>query len=775
MSASRPRCDRVVVARRALVLALAWAWSAPVADAQMFRRKPFDESDLIAGRAALEDGFYDLAKEHLERYIEDAPDKDRKAVGVVYLSQALIGENKMEAALELLDGREKWAREVETVAAFRYWKARALFALGRHHQALGTLRNFDTTYAETPYAGRALLLRAETFEAVGDYEAALDAHDALNRSYPRADEAPANLLNWGELLVACDRPDDALEVLLTLIGHHAGSDYAEQGLLQIGRVYTEAAQWDMAWAMLDALASDPGADPRRRVRALFAMAGIERDRGNIDPALDALARILELNPDPADQARAAVQRGRLLIDLGQPEDGLAMIQQAVLDLPSEAEAARTQLYYAETLQELAYHERAAQEFQNYLEAFTGQDGRAPALMGKGWSLWELHRYSEAAAAFDKAFAEADDPEVKADARLKSADAHFADGHYQVAAAGYLEFARMFPGHALVIQARFQEAEALARGGDMEAAQRLLQRFVDEDPDTVLSLNARMRQGLIQEEAGDWEAAIAAYNEVLGAEPDAATAVRARHRRGIMEYRLGRFREAYGDFEAVFAAADPGLVAEEACYMRGWSLYMLGRDDEAMAICRSFIETYPESTLAPHVMFWLGEYHWNHSRVRGGGGAVPRAGQRGAGRGPLGPGLVLGRALGRADVRVPSSERPPDRTRSPAPRQSAHARGPHAAGRRPVRAGEVLGRDSRLRGDHQELADELSRGPGLGPQGRLSVHPGHRGDQRGAAAAPSRGGPGLLSHGVRKHDGAAETEAAGAVQDGPLRGETGQYG
>jgi len=375
----------------------------------------------------------------------------------------------------------------------------------------------------------------------------------------------------------------------------------------------ETEQWDMAWATLDSLASDPNANPRRRVQALFVMAGLERDRGNIDPALDALSRILELNPDPAGQARAAVQQGRLLIDIDQPDEGLAMIQQAVLDLPSEVEAARTQLYYAETLQELALHEQAAQEFQNYLEAFTVQDGRTRALMVKGWSLWELRRYSEAAAMFDKAFAETEDPEVKADAHIKSADAHFADGHYLVAAAAYREFAEMFPGHALEVQALFQEAEALARGGDIEAAQRALQRFVDQDPDTLLSQNARMRQGLIQEEVRDWEAAIVAYNEVLESEPSAATAVRARHRRGIMKYRMGRFREAYGDFEAVFAAAEPGLVAEEACYMRGWSLYMLGRDEEAMEICRSFIETYPGSTLAPHVMFWLGEYLWNHGQ------------------------------------------------------------------------------------------------------------------------------------------------------------------
>jgi tetratricopeptide (TPR) repeat protein len=53
------------------------------------------------------------------------------------------------------------------------------------------------------------------------------------------------------------------------------------------------------------------------------------------------------------------------------------------------------------------------------------------------------------------------------------------------------------------------------------------------------------------------------------------------------------------------------VAEQALYMRGWCLYLTGRDQEALTLCKEFIEKYPNSAWAPDVLFWLGEYHFNH--------------------------------------------------------------------------------------------------------------------------------------------------------------------
>jgi TolA-binding protein len=58
------------------------------------------------------------------------------------------------------------------------------------------------------------------------------------------------------------------------------------------------------------------------------------------------------------------------------------------------------------------------------------------------------------------------------------------------------------------------------------------------------------------------------------------------------------------------------LAEQAFYMRGWCLYLLHRGAEAVQIARQFIEKYPQSAWAPDVLFWMGEFAFNHGDPAG---------------------------------------------------------------------------------------------------------------------------------------------------------------
>ena len=115
---------------------------------------------LAAGRAALEDGLYPMAEKELKRYIRAAPSRAEKAQGTVLLVQALIGQDRPQEAIEILESRSEWAKDGETAAGMDYWRARAHFAAGDFEAAVKALGDIGKRFGETSYEVAAARLEA---------------------------------------------------------------------------------------------------------------------------------------------------------------------------------------------------------------------------------------------------------------------------------------------------------------------------------------------------------------------------------------------------------------------------------------------------------------------------------------------------------------------------------------------------------------------------------------------------------------------------------------
>lgn len=585
---------------------------APAGQAALFGPDPEKaKANLIAGRAALEDGHYALARKHLEDYIDDAPDKAARAMGAIYLAECLHGEERYQAVLDLLEKRRKWAVDNEAEGGFAYWTARAQLSLGDPDAAIRTLDSFETRFPDNPWGVRAWRLLARTLAGEGRWEEAVASCAGLDARYGDRPQAAANLLDWAELLREHGDPDDAVPILRRLVERHPSSRAAELGQFRLGLLLQENEKTAEAVEILSALGARAGVDPMLRADAWLAVASLRERQDEMPAAIEALAAAAEQTVDPGRRAEILRRTGRLRIRLGETEPGLALLQEAVVAAQDTDAADDLQLFLAQILQELDLHERASEAYQQYLEAFSDPDGRIRALWGRGWSLWEQKRFPEAAALFEDAYQQTEDPGLRAQSLYKVADAYLAEGQYQRAAGAYREFLTTFPGHALAGGAVSNQVEALDRAGDMDGALVLLQEQVEQGGGTGPVGRALMRMALLHADAEQWEQVEETYTRVFEMDPEGDLGREALSRRGTARYAQGWFAEALEDFQEVAKEGGSSRWEEEAHYMRGWSLYMLGEDEQALDICREFLEAYPDSALAPRVQFWLGEYYWNH--------------------------------------------------------------------------------------------------------------------------------------------------------------------
>lgn len=568
---------------------------------------------LESAKAALEDGFYDVARKQIETYLRTVDRHSPEgADAVALLARALDGQGRYREILTLI-GDDLGVWKGGGAGAMAFWRAMARSHLNEFDTALNDLRGFSSAYPSSPYVPRANRLEAWCDLKAGRTNEAFAAFARFDERYGGTAEGIANRLDWGQALVAAGDDAKAEEVFQRLVTDAAARPEGQEAKLWLAGVLTRAGKWEKAWNLLDVVASDPAVRADWRARAWIEIGELNAGQTHYEAAAAAAAKGADVAPTPQLKNQAWAVEGRWLIKLGRLDEGAALLKGVIAAAPREPMSAELQLELAGEYLDRNQFEKAADEYQNYVESFTNTAGQVRALKGRGWALWGLKRYSEAASMFEKAYTLDADPADKEQCLFKAADACFANGQYKLAGETYDRVLAEFPDTALTPQVLYQAAESLGRQSAWEKAESRFRAIIRRYPDNPLAERSLLRVAEMKEEQGpaQMRAALAAYQEVTDVYSNGVFYAEALHRHGLVAYRLLRFEEALGDFSRVVNEFPKSGVAPQAYYMRGWSLYMMGREEEAWAVCRAFLDRYPETEWTPTVAFWIGEYAFNH--------------------------------------------------------------------------------------------------------------------------------------------------------------------
>ncbi len=586
-----------------------------LAAAAAFAGEPAPPPVLGPARAALEDGLYDLAEKQLRDVLAHT---DRSTAegqeALVLLARTLHGQTRYAELVTLVDEATGKGRP-PVPAGLIFWRAMARYELGQYEAALADVKGFAERYPGDPYGPRAARLEAWCGLKAGRATEALAGFERFDQTYGSTDEGLDNLLDWGQALLAAGRADDASKILERLAARAPASSDGQEGRLALAQALIQQGRWEAAWNLLNLVSADSAVRVDRRARAFLALGDLNAARTNYEAAVAAAVKSVELAPTTALKSRGRAMQGRWLLKLGRLDEGAAVLRSAVGAVPRDPIAGDLQLELAGAYLDAKKFDEAAEEYQRYLEMFTEPLGQFRALKGRAWALWYLGRYAEAGAGFEKAAAAAPEAQEKEQCLVKAADAIFASGQYKAAAEAYDRALALFPRTALAPQALFQAAESLSRLNQWDAAERRFRSLVRDFPENALAERALMRVAEMKEAQGPahMREAMAAYADVMQVYTNGALFAEALHRHGLVAYRLLDFDRSLQDFTIVMNDYTNSRVAPQAYFMRGWSLYMMGREEEAATVCRAFVERYPDTEWTSSVLFWLGEYAFNHGQ------------------------------------------------------------------------------------------------------------------------------------------------------------------
>lgn len=568
------------------------------------------DADFIAGRAALDDGFYEVAADLLQKYIDGTIVKRKKANGSVFLFLAWHKMNQDQKIIDWLNENAKLAVATRYEASYFYWYAQAHYSLGQYDVALEYLRLFDERYPDDELKPYALRLRALTLREKGESGEAAKLFQQFYDRYPDREEMPEHLMDWASLLLTMKQSDAAMNRLEELVSRYPDHEAAFRARLWLGQWELEKKRYEAAEEWLNPLTANSSSPVSLRADAWFALAGSAVARGSLTNALKALGEAEVLTTNVERRVEARIDRARLLMQMDRLDDAVQVMDQTVFSMASQPQAAQAQLELSDLLRAQGRFELAVDAYQRYIESFSDPDGQRQAYYGKAWCLWELKRYAEAATAFEKAYDNVRNPTLREQTLVKAADSYFMNGQYRIAGTIYEKAVAEFDRSPSRADMTFQAAESFARAADTTNTVRILTGLIDAQGENDIAMAGQLRLARFYEEQRSWTEAFDAYNTFLVRFSSSERYPEALLSRAMLRYRMGAYPEALADLERLMAEFPGTVWAERAYFMRGWCYYQMGDTEQAVSIGRSFLAKYPDSTWTAEVSFWLAEHDFN---------------------------------------------------------------------------------------------------------------------------------------------------------------------
>ena len=451
----------------------------------------------------------------------------------------------------------------ETRAEVAFQESYALFAAGRHAEAVPALLAVAQSDPTGPRAGEALFWAGESAFLAQDYaRSETILRDFLGRfpDHARADAARYVLAwthfrrrDWANAADAFERFLSAYSRSSELVPYYADA------LLRLGDAYTALGRYAEARQVY---ARVPAATPERQGGdyALYQTAQAFGREGRTDDALAAYDRLLRDYPRSDLFAQALLAQGALYAARGDGDLAVGAYERVLSERPSSDAAPAALLGVGDVLLNRGDAPLAEAAYRRVFQRYPASPVAADAFTGLADALEAQGRGDEIDAAFREIDASTSGVEGRTRLRVARAQLALANGDDATAIVALEEALAGSPPPALEQEALLSLAGAYSSAGRSADAVRALRRLVGRYPDSALVPEASLRLA----------EALLATGDAEGARTTAA----------------GLARQYPGD-----------RLAPDAVAIEVRALQALGRADEADARLRELVARYPDSSAA----------------------------------------------------------------------------------------------------------------------------------------------------------------------------------
>ena len=372
-------------------------------------REAYQKVAYLRALEVLKLGDTDKARELLRKSMEVPINQEYKALATFWSGRIAYDTKDYSSAIQYLKQYETMSRGINNfpteaspymasyILGYAYLKKKDYPTAGGYFQdaVAGIKRNqpyITNSYVKNDVLGDALLRAGDGFFKKNNYDNAIRFYDeAINGKYKDYVYA---LYQKAVIQGLRGKQTEQIIALERIADNHSTSEYADDALLKLGRVYAGIGQNNKASAPLKKLVKNYK-NSELVCQALIKLGLISYGTGNNRVAINYYKQVFSHNPTQEEASSALKALKEIYVDdLGQPDEYFAFLETVPGYKVSSDEKESLNFQAAETQFYNENYSKAIQGYTSYISKFPNGANRLLAQFHRAQSYYGLKQYSK---------------------------------------------------------------------------------------------------------------------------------------------------------------------------------------------------------------------------------------------------------------------------------------------------------------------------------------------------------------------------------------------
>ena len=575
-----------------------------------------EEEALFVAKKAFEDGFYEVSLGLLDRFLKGFPTSTKKAEVNLLIGQCYFHQDKYLDALtefekllndpsanNIKDAVVYWIAEVHfrgndfakastyyqkitdefpnsayTISAY-YSLGWSLFQEAKYEEALKYFEIVESKYPNEPQANDSSFKIIECLYNLKDYSVLKERLSPYLKKYANDNEKLGYLCFYAaEADYYLDNFNEAVEEYSKAITNTKDAKLEALSKLGLGWAYLKLKQYKEAEDALFGIKPENLEQASKDVLSL-ARAILMAETKRFSEAKNIYDQLLQLNPDPQISMQAYLGKAGVLYSIAEYKEAIEVYKEALQKAP----------------------ETIPQEINDKLH------------YGLAWAYLKEGEFKSAIDEFKKVVSRTGDKIIKVAALCRIGDTYQDSGDYEKAIEAYDRILKDYPDSFYGDYVQYQLGLTLLKSHNYDGAILAFQNLKKQYSDSKLLDDATYTLGLAYFQREDYSSSKDVFGKFQEELKDSSLRSQALYLLGSSLYNLGKYAEAIEAFKNIIRlhGQDTEMV-QKAEYEIADCYFQMGDEKEAMNRFIALRSKYPDSSLTPEIIWWLGEYYYRQN-------------------------------------------------------------------------------------------------------------------------------------------------------------------
>jgi len=484
-------------------------------------------------------------------------------------------------------------------ASFDFMIAEYLFALERFPEAEMQYELFLQSYPDHPRFSEAKYGLGWSLFKQKRYRQAANVFKEVGSG--TNDFSGAANFQYGKTLKQLGQRDSALIVFEDLAEHEIKNEWREKALLEAGLIYFEDNNIVQAKECFQKILSG---DQTSSVAndALRWLGECSLVENKFEDAGKSFARVVA-DTTATDELRAVslFQLARCAYLERQYGAAMSHFEKFLQLYPNHTLALDALFWLGESEYQSGKYQFAIKHYQQILDRGKNQYVEN-AYYGIGWSYYKLNRTSDAIETFEKLLVAYPKGKFALDARLRIADAYYAQKEYKNAATNYRLAIRMFPDSVGIDYAYYQLGQSYYRLQDYSEAYKAFEGLIATMPNSPYADDAQYSMGYINLQQREFTDAIKDFQSLIRKYPLSDIIPKAYYSIGDCFYNSKNYSAARRSYEEIIQRFPRNPLVPDAITAMYYCFVAERNESAIFPVIDSYLSKY--SDYEPAEKVWL---------------------------------------------------------------------------------------------------------------------------------------------------------------------------